>query len=105
MKRGRLGDPRVRGPGEVPVCRHGPFFLPSPKQMGSESDQVLKSFYVSTLSVLVSKYFLKSTNRLNFPFCMSVRETLIYFVIFFYFYFLSIIYLNRIVKMNFKFVF
>ena len=53
MKCGRLGESRARGPGEVPVYRLGPFFLlPGPKKMGSESAQVLKSYYAPTLLVL-----------------------------------------------------
>ena len=41
MKRGRLGDSRARGPGEVPVYRHGFFFYRQvqkqwgPKVLGS----------------------------------------------------------------------
>ena len=67
MEFGRLGESRVRGPGEVPVRRYGPICLPSsPKKMGSESAQALKIFFVPTIAVFVSKYFLKSTNRLNF---------------------------------------
>ena len=34
MEFGRLGDSRVRGPGEVPVYRHGPFFSTKSKNNG-----------------------------------------------------------------------
>ena len=52
MKFGGSGDSRVRGPGDVPVYRHGPFFSAKSKKMGSESAQALKIYYVPTLLVL-----------------------------------------------------
>ena len=63
---GRLEGPGSRRSSGLPP--RTPFFLPSLEKMGPGSAQALKSYYVPTLLVLVSKYFLRSTNRLNFGF-------------------------------------